>query len=306
MIVGVDIGGHHIAAALVAGSPLRLVPDSYRHAEVASDADADTLISRWAETIETVIALAPEEVGGVGIAMPGPFDYRSGIAYFQGANAKFQALYDFDVLAALTAAMQRPRPIRFLNDATAFGVGCVGMGFAPTEGRVLGVTLGTGLGGAFLEDGVPVVADPRVPPCGCLWDLPFLDGIADNYVSARWLLHTARARSGTPFADVAAAAAAARDGDASAEAVFADYGANLGSVIAPWVKRFDAGTIMLGGRITRAYDLFGPTLAEVLSNAGLAPTLAVHEDTEDAAIAGGAMTFNPAFWERARDRLPAR
>ena len=126
MIVGVDIGGHHVAVAAVAqNAPGKLVPGSYHHLSCGADDDRDTLIAAWAGAIDTVIDhVEPDEVQGIGIAMPGPFDYTVGIGYFEG-NAKFAALYGVDVAQALSDALRRPRPVRFLNDATAFAVGCV-------------------------------------------------------------------------------------------------------------------------------------------------------------------------------------
>jgi glucokinase len=297
MIVGVDIGGHHVAAAAIAPeAPDMLVSGSYHHVACAPDDDRAALIASWAGAIDNVTdRIGPDRVRGIGIAMPGPFDYAAGIGYFRG-NAKFAALYGVDVAQALAETLRHPRPIRFLNDATAFAVGA-----APARGNVVGVTLGTGLGSAFLREGIPVIAGDDVPPHGSLWHLPFQDGIADDHVSARWLTARIRERlDGIPT--VIAAADAARASDAQAAAIFADYGSNLGTILSPWVDRFDAGTVMLGGRICGAFDLFGPALRQHLP----ATHIAVHADTEDAAIIGAARTFDATFWDRARHHLPNR
>ncbi|WP_242416153.1 ROK family protein [Sphingomonas panni] len=294
MIVGVDIGGHHVAAAAVTQGAL--VPDSYRHVACTPADERATLIAAWAGAIDAVTDHAgPERVAGIGIAMPGPFDYAAGIAHFAG-NAKFTALYGVDVAQALTEALRHPRPIRFLNDATAFAIGAV-----PVRGNVVGVTLGTGLGSAFLRDGIPAIDGDDVPPHGSLWHLPFREGIADDHVSARWL--TARiARRLDGIATVVAAAEAARAGNGTAVTIFADYGDNLGTILSPWVECFGAGTVMLGGRICGAFDLFGPALRRHLP----ATHIAVHPDTERAAILGAARTFDASFWDRARHHLPTR
>lgn len=302
MIVGVDIGGHHVAAAAIApDAPGELVFGSYRHLSCAPDDDRDTLILAFAGAIDSVIDhVGSDRVQGIGIAMPGPFDYAAGIGRFEG-NAKFAALYGVDVAQALSQALVHARPVRFLNDATAFTVGCVAIGAAPAGGNVVGVTLGTGLGSAFLRGGIPAIAGDDVPPHGSLWHLPFKGGIADDHVSARWL--NAHIRDRLDGVDtIIAAADAARAGSAEATAIFIEYGTNLGIVLSPWIDCFGVGTVMLGGRVCGAFDLFGPALAATLP----ATQIAVHADTEDAAIIGAAATFDPAFWDRARHHLPTR
>ncbi|WP_294324456.1 ROK family protein [uncultured Sphingomonas sp.] len=302
MIVGVDIGGHHVAAAAIAqDAPGALVADTFQHVACAPSDNRATLIAAWAGAIDAVVErVGPDQVRGIGIAMPGSFDYTAGIAYFEG-NGKFAALYGVDVAQALAETLRHPRPVRFLNDATAFAVGCVAIGATPARGNVVGVTLGTGLGSAFLRDGIPAIDGDDVPPHGSLWHLPFREGIADDHVSARWL--TARIAQRLDGIDtVVAAADAARAGNETAATIFADYGDNLGTILSPWVDRFGAGTVMLGGRICGAFDLFGPVLRQHL------PTthIAVHADTEDAAIIGAARTFDATFWDRARHHLPTR
>lgn len=303
MIVGADIGGHHIAAALVDGATGALVEGSSRRRAVDRKASAQALIAGWAALIDELDDLAGGRVTGVGVAMPGPFDYAGGVGHFEG-NDKFEALNGVDVGEALRGHARRPHDIRFLNDATAFAVGCSRMGDAPRTGRAVALTLGTGLGAAFLEDGIPVIAGEGVPPGGCLWSLPFGTGIADDHVSVRWILDQARGR-GLTVDGVAELAALARHEPAAA-AIFERYGENLGAIAGPWLASFGAAGVVLGGRITGAFDLFAPALRRALESAGAAVSIRTHPNTEDAAIVGAATTFDEAFWSLARTRLPRR
>lgn len=303
MIVGADIGGHHIAAALVDGATGALVEGRPRRRAVDRKASAQALIAGWAALIDELDDLAGGRVRGVGVAMPGPFDYAGGVGHFEG-NDKFEALNGVDVGEALRGHARRPHDIRFLNDATAFAVGCSRMGDAPRTGRAVALTLGTGLGAAFLEDGIPVIAGEGVPPGGCLWSLPFGAGIADDHVSVRWILDQARGR-GLTVDGVAGLAALARQ-DPAAAAIFERYGENLGAIAGPWLASFGAAGVVLGGRITGAFDLFAPSLRRALESAGAAVSIRTHPNTEDAAIVGAAATFDESFWSLARTRLPRR
>ena len=304
MIVGADIGGHHIAAALVDGATGGIVQGSYRRRDTDRKASPEALIAEWSALIDELDSLAGGRVAGVGVAMPGPFDYARGVAHFQGTD-KFEALNGVNVRDALRGRARRPYDIRFLNDATAFAVGCWRMGDAPRTGRAAGLTLGTGLGAAFLEDGIPVIAGEGVPPDGSLWSLPFKAGIADDYVSARWILDQARAVLGLSADGVAEVASLARR-DPAAAAIFEAYGENLAAIAVPWLVSFGAAGVILGGRITGAFDLFAPSLQRTFESVGAAVSIRTHQNTEDAAIVGAATAFDPAFWSRARTRLSGR
>lgn len=304
MIIGLDIGGHHVAGALVAPGNWTIQPDSYRHRETDRNAGATELLGTWAGLIGELADLDPDEAKQVGIAIPGPFDYRAGTAYFRG-NQKFEALYGVEVGRELSERLPNAPSIRFLNDATAFAVGATA-GASPSFDRAIALTLGTGLGSAFLENGIPVTDDASgaVPADGCVWHLPFRESIADDYVSSRWIIAEAERRLGLS-STVASLAALAKD-DEGARAVFEDYGSNLAQIIAPWVRSFSPDAIVIGGRITRAYGLFSDALGEGLAKAGASKPIIIHENTEDAAIIGGAKTFDEAFWAIAQTRLPSR
>ena len=87
------------------------------------------------------------------VAVPGPFDYEQGIGLFRDVG-KFDSLYGVDVRhGLLTRIRPAPDTIRFLNDADAFGVGEYAAGAARGHDRAVCITLGTGVGSAFLDRG---------------------------------------------------------------------------------------------------------------------------------------------------------
>jgi glucokinase len=301
MIAGVDIGGHHVAAALVDPARWAIVPETRRYADIDERGGRDELLDTWAALIDAVAALAPSPLSGVGVGLPGPFDYRSGIGRYHHTG-KFETLNGVRVGDELRARCSGSPEIRILNDATAFAVGCVRR--HPDTGRAMAMTLGTGFGSAFVDRGLPVISGPEVPPDGCVWHLPFEDGIADDFISSRWICREAREHGldAETVADLGALAAtnpAARD-------IFARYGANLGAIIAPWVRSFGCHVIVFGGRITRAFDLFSGSLRDKLAAAGALRPILIEEDTEAAAMLGSALCFDEAFWTVAKTRLPSQ
>jgi len=77
-IIGVDIGGSHITAALLAAETGFIIKQNKKN--IDTGADRNTIISTWIDCIHSVIKKAEKKnITGVSIAMPGPFDYENGI-----------------------------------------------------------------------------------------------------------------------------------------------------------------------------------------------------------------------------------
>jgi len=298
---GVDIGGTHISAALIRDHTF--LPETYRRLPVDPGGDADTLLDTWAGLINAVIGLAPKDqpVSRIGIAMPGPFDYINGVSMIRGLN-KYESLYGLNIREALrervpgtngrtangrTANGPASRvpvgfkngpassvPICFQNDAACFGLGEA----HHKHRKIIAITLGTGFGACFIEDKQLLTQGPGVPPNGYLYNIPFQNGIAEDYVSARWLLQTYPANNVREIAERAAK-------DPKAAAAFHQFGKNLHQVLTPWIKRFEADALVIGGSISKAFPLFEKQLR-------LDVPVIVAENTEHTAIAGAASLDN--------------
>jgi glucokinase len=97
---------------------------------------------------------------GVAFGFPGPFDYEAGICLIEGVE-KYGALYGVNIRDAIRTRLDLgDLPILFRNDAEAAVVGETRYGAGRNYPRVIGVTLGTGCGSAFLVDGV-LTLDPH-------------------------------------------------------------------------------------------------------------------------------------------------
>ena len=234
--------------------------------------------------------------------MPGPFDYRTGIANFAG-NDKYESLHGVNVAEELTARLDLAAPLRFINDATAFAVGSAWRGAGQAYQRLIAVTLGTGLGSAFIDDGLPVVSGDRVPEHGCVWHLPFRDSIADDYISTRWVTGQYAERTGKRIDGVKRITESARN-DAGIRAIFDEYGSNLAEILGPWIDRFGAEALIFGGNVAGAMDLFGPALLDAPAVLESNPIAEVCPLRERAALAGAARLFDDAFWHGVKDDLP--
>ncbi|MEU8709242.1 ROK family protein [Streptomyces sp. NPDC048565] len=262
-----EIGGTHVTAALVDLSASAVHGRSVRES-LSPQGSAEEILGRLARTASRLGAPASATWG---VAVPGPFDYAAGLARFEGVG-KFDALYGTDVGAALRARI-RPAPaaLRFVNDADAFGIGEHTGGAAAGHARAVCLTLGSGVGSAFLADGVPVNDGPQVPPQGSAHRLSFDGRPLEDTVSRRAIRAAyARATGGDAdeVPDVRGIAARARAGDAPAGAVLAGAFRALGVAMAPWVTRFGATVLVVGGSIAASWELVVTPLRDGLGDGG--------------------------------------
>jgi glucokinase len=261
--IALDVGGTSVKSALVAqggcviGEPT-ITP-------VDSSGGAEGILGTFAQIIRTHLVQAQtSDVVGVALGFPGPFDYAAGVCLIEGVE-KYGAIHGVDIRAALQARLLlRDLPILFRNDAEAAVVGEARYGACRDHGRLIGVTLGTGCGSAFLVDGLPVTSGPGVPPNGWLYPVLFRGMRADDTFSRRGLEARLQA-AGVTERNVKAATAAARAGNARARQVFESFGADLGSFLNSHAVAFRAEAVLVLGRIAGAMDLFGPFLRQVLS-----------------------------------------
>lgn len=262
-VIALDVGGTSVKSALVAaggnviGKPLITSIDS--------SGEAESILATFARIISTHLGQAQtSNVIGVALGFPGPFDYLAGICLIEGVE-KYGAIYRVDMRAALRARLELGElPILFRNDAEAAVVGEARYGAGQDYRRLIGVTLGTGCGSAFLVDGMPVTSGTGVPPNGWLYPVLFRGLRADDVFSRRGL--EARLRSANVKArNVKDAAVTARAGDVGARQVFEEFGADLGTFLNSFAVAFAAEAVLVLGRIAGAMDLFGPSLRQVLS-----------------------------------------
>lgn len=284
----IEIGGTHVTVALVEAAALRGVPATARRRPLDPGGTAGEIVAAVADAATTV---AHRVAAGStwGVAIPGPFDYARGIGRFRDV-AKFDALDGVDLGRALSERIG-PAAGRmvFLNDAHAFTLGEWAAGAAAGHRRVVGITLGTGIGSAFLADGTVVADGPAVPPEGRV-DLLRIDGRPlEETVSRRAILRHFSVAAGSPEGahDVGEIAELARRGDAPARRVLHEALEALGTALAPWLAGFEATVLVVGGAMSASWDLVEPPLRAGLGASDLVVMRAGRPD--EAALVGAAV-----------------
>ena len=136
----------------------------------------------------------------------------------------------------------------------------------------MGITLGTGVGSAFLDRGQVISDGPAVPPDGYAHLLRIDGRPLEDVVSRRAIIaayQSAQSAAGSdparpPSVDVDTIERRAADGDASARGVLDHAIGALGAALRPWLVRFGAEILVVGGGIATAWELIEPALRDGL------------------------------------------
>ncbi|MDR6864549.1 ROK family glucokinase [Phycicoccus sp. 3266] len=271
LAIGIDIGGTKVAGGLVTaeGAVVGRARRDTPHRSKSPAVVEDTIV----EVVDELLALADEEVVGVGIG-------AAGFVAADRATVVFAPHLSWRD-EPLQANLQRrvPVPISVDNDANAAVWAEWRFGAARGESNVVMVNLGTGIGGALLLDGhvlrgqfgiagefghMQVVPGGQRCECGN-------KGCWEQYASGNALVREARSlmTANSPIAtDLLARAGgdpmaltgpmiteAAREGDPTATELLTEIGHWLGVGIANLAAAFDPGMFVIGGGVSAAGDL---------------------------------------------------
>ena len=199
---------------------------------------------------------------GVGVAIPGPFDYRRGIFLMKH---KYPAVYGerFAGLAGIPEGV----PVRFMHDVNAPLAGAVrrtGIRDASL------VSLGTGLGFSYALGG-EVKENENGSPLLSLWNRPWNGGILEDGVSARAIAGGYAGKTGKPALTARDIALLADAGDPAAREVYAETGARLGEALRPDLAEMGIRMLWMGGQISAALHHMAGPLQDALEGVSIAP-----------------------------------
>lgn len=290
-VVALDIGGSHITAAAVDVGTGRIVGSGKTTLNFDPDAPAKKILDAWKLAASGALKSIPHDVSfsGVGAAMPGPFDYDLGICLMKEIG-KLQSLYGMNIRTFLKDVLNLSDkvPVIFKNDAVCFLLGEVWMGAATGYRDAIGITLGTGFGSAFLKKGKLVEHYPGMPPSGWFYNVPFRDGMADDYFSTRGILRIHREITGGNISGALELAQRAPQ-DPDARKVFEIFGNNLAEFLLPFFSSFKPGCLVIGGNIARAWQWFRHNLIKGLADSPVPVVIKPSVLFEDAALLGAAL-----------------
>jgi glucokinase len=286
-IIGVDLGGTNIVCGAMPEDGSRQL--AMRSQPTFSEQGAEIVVERIAQMVEDVISVTMAETGasradfvGVGIGAPGPLDRERGVV-ITAPNLGWE---DFPLRDRLSERVGLPATLD--NDANCATLGEWWVGAAKGGRNVVGLTIGTGIGGGLILDGklyhgasdvagevghMTIDSTGRRCNCGnygCLEAYSSGPAIADRAREAlrgvdggaSILMRLAKGQSERITAQTVYEAA--KQGDPIARDVVRDTAAILGAGIANLLNIFNPDVVVVAGGVTQAGEaLFEPLRAEV-------------------------------------------
>ncbi|MEM7029551.1 MAG: putative N-acetylmannosamine-6-phosphate 2-epimerase [Chloroflexota bacterium] len=273
-VIAIDIGGTKIAGGIVtAGADLQHVE------QVSTPATSGArVIIQTIELIKHLAQALPEgPPAAIGISTGGQISPEGHIL---SATDTITDWAGIDLVRQLQARFQRP--VRVLNDGHAATLAEAHYGASTGYQTVLGLTIGTGLGGGLVYNGrlhpgnlglagsighIKIVPDGRRCSCG-------RQGCVEAYVSGPALRQAYNAHfeeqaasSGQAVADLALA------GDQLAQSTVKEMGRYLGLGIANGLATLDADVVVIGGSVAQIGDLLFESIRQGLAEFGFASTV---------------------------------
>jgi glucokinase len=284
-IIGIDLGGTNIVAGAMPedGSRQIAIQSQPTHPEDGAEAVVDRIV----DAVNAVIAQTSTETGatrgdfaGVGIGSPGPLDRERGIVIVT-PNLGWR---DYPLRDRVSERVKLPATLD--NDANCATLGEWWQGAAKGARNVVGMTIGTGIGGGLIIDGklyhgssdvageighTTIDSTGRRCKCGNY-------GCLEAYASGPSIAERAREALGGGEVSILPTMVdgrleaitaqtvydAAKRGDVLAREVVRDTARFLGAGIANLLNIFNPDVVVVAGGVTQAGDwLFEPLRAEV-------------------------------------------
>lgn len=262
-VLGIDIGGTKMAAALVSADGEILTGDRI----LTPPGDADVVFAALGELIGRVRGDATPVAVGIGSA--GPLDQEHGLV----SPVNITGWRNFPLVERVRELVGDV-PVTLGVDGHCFALGEFWTGAGRDADTLLGIVVSTGVGGGLVVDGKPVIGqsgnaahighvvvdlDGEACACGSY-------GCVEAYASGPRMVARAKRLGWRPDEDVDAAvlAADAAAGDELALAAFDDGAQALAAGIVATAVTVDLTTVVIGGGVSKAGPvLFDPVQAWV-------------------------------------------
>lgn len=296
--IGIDLGGHNLRAGLFDQEGTMI---SHRQVKTAEGRKVDDVLDQIVAICGSIRkdgAASHYDIVGVGVGVPGFLNGAHGYLY---SSPNFPTWKTLHLGKLMQDRLSLPHVLE--NDANCAALGEWWKGAAGQCRNALCFTLGTGVGGGAVVNGSllrgthgaagelgHIVVHPGGTTCGCGGE-----GCLETEASGGHL----QKNTGLTAKELGEKAQA---GDTAALEAFSEVGRYLGIAFSSCCQIFDPEVIVIGGRVSRAFEFFEPSLrAEMATRLGRHPSRSVRvlpaECGDNAGLLGAAyLAFQELSW----------
>ena len=244
MKIGIDMGGTNIRAAIVG------IDGIVKKEQVPSPSQDSEQ-----EVIDTLTGLIDKlfdkNIDGIGAGIPSVIDRNEGIVYNAANIPSWKEVHLKDILFRRYGV-----PVAIENDSNCFALGIAHYGEGQSFNHFIGVTMGTGLGGGIVINGQ--LYNGANDGAGEIGSLFYLDSDLEHYCSSMFFSRVCRATAEQLYNR-------AKAGDASTKDIWNQFGHHVGNMVKAVMFAYDPEAVILGGGISRAFNLFEPSMTQTIA-----------------------------------------
>lgn len=242
-IIGVDVGGTKIGAALIENGKIL----KEHSCPTPFDQSKEVVIAALKDAISEIIT---DEVAGIGIGVPGLVDLETN----EVLDVVNIPSWDRVPLKAVLENHFK-KPVFVNNDANCFAIGEKYFGEGKPFRNFVGLTMGTGMGaGIVINDHL---YSGRYCGAGEFGMIYYKDSIVEAFASGQFFSDRGQ---GEKLAEKAAS------GNPEAKQMFYELGVHVGRAIGNILYALAPEAIILGGSVSRSFTLFEEGMHSVLKN----------------------------------------
>ena len=262
-VIGLDIGGTKIEGVLVKATSVSLLPGVLKKIRVPTQAAAgrDAVIGNIVAVVVSLFNYGKENVRGfklkgigigtAGFLKDGRLEMVPNIPSLKGVKLK----------VLLLQQLQRKKikvPLYVENDSICFALAELMFGAAKGFKNVIGIIVGTGIGGGLILDGRlykgrdggaghigHTTVDPSGPRCGCGQYGHFESWCSGKHITQRYVAAGGKIHDPDPKKIFHS-----KDKDAVAEKIMGETYEKFGMALANLINTFNPEIIVLGGGVS--------------------------------------------------------
>ena len=244
-VIGIDLGGTNVRVGLVEENRLIKVESK----PINNKGTQEEIVN---DILNLINKFEIEKIEGIGVGVPGVVDLKNGIVYEVQNIPSWREVRLMEILNN-----KYNIPVYINNDANCFAAGEKYFGIGQKYKNVVGLIVGTGLGAGIIMNGKLYSGSN----CGAgeFGMIPFKESILENYCSGQFF----KLNYGKNGIDIYKEALG---GNKSAQNIFYEYGFNLGEAIKIILYSIDPDIIILGGSVSKAFNLFQSSMNESISS----------------------------------------